>query len=190
MRRLTPTPALLIWLGIIAITAGLLYASGRSLICPCGTVKFFDVAGKAGQDSQHLLDWYSFSHVLHGLLFYFAIWLVGRGRVPFLWGILIATALEGGWELFENSRYIIERYQSTEVSANYNGDSVINSMADIVTMTFGYLLAARLPVWASVALLIGVEVWMAWLIRDNLTVNIINLVHPIEWITQWQEAGK
>ena len=190
MRRLTIIPALLIGLGIIALTAGLLYASGRSLICPCGTLKLFDLVPKTGEDSQHILDWYTLSHVLHGLLFYVAIWLAGRGRVPFAAGILIAIVLEGGWELFENSRAIIDRYQSQSVSEQYNGDSVINSVGDIVTMAFGFFLAARLPVLASIALLIGVEAWMAWMIRDNLTLNIISLTHPIEWIAQWQEGRK
>ena len=190
MRRLTTIPALLIGLGIIAITAGLLYAAGRSPICPCGTVKFFDFVPKAGEDSQHIFDWYTFSHILHGLIFYFAIWLVGRGRVPFTVAILIALVLEGAWEVFENSQYIINRYQSQSISEQYNGDSVINSVGDLLTMAFGFFLASRLPVLASIAVLIGVEVWMAWMIRDNLTLNIISLTHPIEWISQWQEGRK
>jgi hypothetical protein len=190
MRRLTPIPALLIRLAIIALAAGLLYASGRSLICPCGTVKLFDFVPKPGEDSQHLFDWYTFSHVLHGLIFYFAIWLAGRGRVPFAVGILIAMVIESGWEIFENSQYIINRYQSQSISEQYNGDSVINSVVDILTMAFGFFLASVLPVLASIALLIGVEIWMAWMIRDNLTLNIISLTHPIEWITQWQEGRK
>jgi hypothetical protein len=190
MQRLTTIPALLIGLGIIAITAGLLYASGRSLICPCGTVKLFDIVPKPGEDSQHLLDWYTFSHILHGLIFYFAIWLVGRGRVPFALGIVIAIVLESGWELFENSQYIINRYQSQNIYENYNGDSVINAAFDIVTMAVGFMLAAWLPALASVALLIGVEVWMAWMIRDNLTLNIISLTYPIQSISQWQEGRK
>ena len=190
MRRLTTIPALLIGLGILAVTAALLYASGRSLICPCGTVKLFDFVPKLGEDSQHLIDWYTFSHVLHGLIFYFAIWLVGRGRVPFTIGILIALVIEGGWELFENSQYIINRYQSQSISEQYNGDSVINAVGDILTMAFGYFLASRLPVLASVALLIGIEVWMAWAIRDNLTLNIISLTRPIPAITEWQEGRK
>jgi hypothetical protein len=190
MRKLTTLPALLIGLCIIAITAGLLYAVGRSPICPCGTVKLFDFTPAIGEDSQHIFDWYTFSHILHGLIFYFVIWLVGRGRVPFPVAILIALALEGGWELFENSQYIIDKYQSTSISEHYNGDSIINSIGDILTMAFGFFLASLLPAAASVALLIGIEVWMAWAIRDNLTLNIISLTHPIPAITQWQEGRK
>ncbi len=190
MRRLTTIPALLLALGIIAITAGLLYASGRSLICPCGTVKLFDFHPVVGQESQQIIDWYTLSHLLHGILFYFLIWLVGRGRIPFAAGLLIALVIEGGWELFENSDYIINRYQTQSISVNYQGDSVLNSVSDILTMAFGFFLASRLPVIASIALLIGVEVFMAWLLRDNLTLNIISLTHPIEWITRWQEGGQ
>lgn len=189
MQRLTLTPALLLWLGLIAITAALLYAFGRSFICPCGTLKFIDTVRAPGEDSQHFLDIYSFTHVLHGLLLYFAIWLVGRGRIPFLWGLLIATALEGGWELFENSQYIINKYQGTGINETYNGDSIVNAVSDILVMTVGYLIAARIPVWASVALFILIEVWLAWLIRDNLILNVIALTYPIEAISNWQETG-
>jgi hypothetical protein len=190
MSRLTTIPALLIGLGILAITAGLLYAAGRSPICPCGTVKLFDFVPKAAEDSQHIFDWYTFSHILHGLIFYFFIWLIGRGRVPFLVGILIALVLESGWELFENSQYIINRYQSQSISEHYNGDSILNAIGDILTMAAGFFLASLLPVLASIALLIGIEVWMAWMIRDNLTLNIISLTHPIPAITEWQEGRK
>jgi hypothetical protein len=188
MKRLTLTPALLLWLGLIAITAALLYAFGRSLICPCGTLKFIDTVRGPGEDSQHFLDIYSLSHVLHGLLFYFAIWLVGRGRVPLLWGLLLATVLEGGWELFENSQYIINKYQGTGINENYNGDSVINAVGDLVIMSLGFVIASRIPAWASVALFILIEVGMAWLIRDNLILNVISLTHPIEVISKWQEG--
>ena len=188
MRRLTLIPALIIWLCLIAIAAALLYGNGRSLICPCGTVQFFSASSAPAEDSQHFLDLYSFSHILHGLLFYAAIWLVARGRVPFLAGLLIATVLEGAWELFENSQYIINRYQGTEVSEHYNGDSVINAVGDILTMSLGFLLAWRLPVWASAALFVLIEVAMAWAIRDNLILNIISLTHPIEVISEWQEG--
>jgi hypothetical protein len=190
MRKLTTIPTLLIGLCIIAITAGLLYVAGRSPICPCGTVKFFDFVPHAGEDSQHIFDWYTFSHILHGLIFYFLIWLIGRGRVPFPVAILIALALEGGWELFENSQYIIDRYQSQSISEHYNGDSILNSVGDILTMAVGFFLASVLPAPTSVVLLIAVEVWMAWMIRDNLTLNIISLTHPIPAISQWQEGRK
>jgi hypothetical protein len=190
MPRLSTIPALLIWLVLLALTAALLYYNGRNLICPCGTVKFLDFSRNAAEDSQHILDYYSFTHITHGLIFYFVIWLVGRGRIPFLWGLLLATVIEGGWELFENSQYIITKYQGTGISEHYNGDSIINAVGDIVVMTVGFVIASLLPAWASVALLIAVEVVLAWLIRDNLTLNIISLTRPIPAISQWQEGGK
>jgi hypothetical protein len=126
---------------------------------------------------------------LHGLLIYLLIWIVGRGRIPFLAGLLLATVIEGGWELFENSDFIIDKYQSG-IATNYRGDSIINSVADIVTMSFGFLLASRIPAWASVALFIVVEAALAYTIRDNLTLNIIGLTHPIEALSQWQDQGQ
>jgi hypothetical protein len=189
MRKLTIIPTVLIWAVVIAVTAGLLYYNGRSLICPCGTVEFYAVNRGAGHDSQHFFDIYAFSHILHGLLFYLAIWAVGRGRIPLLAGVLIATVMESGWELFENSKFIIDRYKGAGFET-YNGDSVINVVGDIITMTIGYLIAAFVPVWASVLLFFGVEIGMALYIRDNLVLNIISLTYPIEAITQWQEGAK
>jgi hypothetical protein len=190
MNRLSIVPTVLIWFALLAITAAILYASGRSLICPCGTLSFFTAARNPAEDSQHFLDLYSFTHISHGLLFYLLIWAVGRGRIGLLPGVLIATVLEGGWELFENSQYIINRYQGTGISEHYNGDSVINVVGDIITMTVGYLIAALIPGWASVVLFFLIEAALAYTIRDNLILNVISLTYPIEWISNWQEGGK
>jgi Protein of unknown function (DUF2585) len=189
MPRLSAIPATILWLAILGVTAGLLYYNGRSPICPCGTVQLIQWTRVPGQDSQQILDVYSFTHVLHGLLFYFLIWLVGRGRVPFLAGLLLATLLEGGWELFENSAYIIDKYQSG-IATDYKGDSIINSLGDIVTMSFGFFLASLIPAWLSVVIFIATEAILAYTIRDNLTLNIIGLTHPIQWISEWQDAGQ
>lgn len=170
--------------GVAAIHLGL----GRPLICKCGFVQFFWLGPRgAPQESQHLFDLYSTSHVLHGLLFYFAIWLVTRGRLSLGAGLVIAVLLEGAWELVENSRWLISRYGEAEVE--YSGDSTINSIADILSMVAGYLIAAFAPVWVSVLILVGTEAWLAWYIRDNLLLNILNLLYPIESVTTWQ-AGK
>jgi hypothetical protein len=188
MSRLTPIPAAILWAVIVAITAGLHYYNGRSPICPCGTVQFIQWTRIAGQDSQQILDVYSFTHVLHGLLFYFLIWLIGRGKVPFLAGILIAAVLEGGWELFENSAYIINKYQSG-IATDYKGDSIINSVGDVVAMSFGFYLASLIPAWLSVVVFIVTEAVLAYTIRDNLILNVIGLTHPIDVISDWQDQG-
>jgi hypothetical protein len=144
-------------------------------------------------NSQMLLDWYSPSHLIHGLLFYFFAHLLWRkwrlfGGKPALWALPIAIGFEGFWELLENSPLIIERYRSVTVNFGYIGDSVLNSMSDIGCMTLGFLLASRLPAWSSVALALGLELLTLWLIHDNLTLNVVMLLWPIDAIRTWQGA--
>jgi hypothetical protein len=188
MRRLTFASASLISLGIIAVTAALHYWVGRAPICKCGFVKLWWWGEKgAPEESQHLLDIYTLSHVLHGLIFFFLIWLIFRGRLSVWAGLVLAVIIESGWELFENSNYLVNRYRAA--GFDYSGDSVINSVADIFAMAVGYLFAALVPWWVSLLLLVGVEVGMATLIRDNLLLNIIALIKPIPWISKWQDGG-
>ena len=174
---------------IIAAVGIFHYSLGRPLMCKCGYVQLFWMGPKgAPEESQHIVDLYTTSHVLHGLIFYFLIWLVFRGRVSLGFGLIIATLIEGTWEVVENSRWLIERYGDAG-AAEYAGDSIINSMADVVAMASGFLFAAAAPVWLSVVLLVGTELWMLWMIRDNLTLNIINLIRPNEKLIQWQSKG-
>jgi hypothetical protein len=184
--RLNLPLALLISALIIAAIAAIHVGLGRPLICNCGLVKLFWMGPKeAPEESQHFLDLYSTSHLLHGLIFYFLIWLLTRGRLSFGAGLVISVLLEGSWELFENSNLLMRRYGDAGVE--YHGDSLVNSIGDIVSMMTGYVLAAFLPVGVSIAVLIGTEAWMLWYLRDNLTLNIMNLIHPIEWINEWQQ---
>ena len=141
----------------------------------------------SSENSQHIADWYTPSHLLHGLLFYGGLWLVAR-RIGFGWRLLIATIIEAGWELLENSDVIIERYRAVTISLDYFGDSVINSVSYILTMVIGFYLARAIPVWASIALIIGFELLTTWLIRDGLTLNILMLVYPLESVKAWQGA--
>lgn len=169
--------------------AAILLAMGRGPLCPCGTVKLW--SGLTAESSQHISDWYTFSHVIHGLLFYFFAHILWRrwkvfGGKPALWALPIAVAFEGFWELLENSPLIIERYRSVTVSLTYNGDSVLNSLADIGWMTLGFLLASRLPVKASVALALAFELFTLVMIRDNLTLNVLMLAWPVDAIRVWQ----
>lgn len=178
----------LIFLCLSALMAAVLYLMGRNLICPCGYVDLW--AGPkipATESSQHLFDLYTPSHVIHGLLFYAGLWLVLR-RLPLDGRLAIALLIEAGWEILENSSIVIERYRTVTVSSDYNGDSVVNSLADLLAMTVGFYLARRLPVWASAALIIGFEVLTAWLIRDGLALNVLMLLWPSETILQWQQG--
>ena len=139
----------------------------------------------SSENSQHLLDWYSPSHLLHGLIFYGALWLVAR-RLSVGWRLVIATLVECGWEILENTNAVIEHYRTVTISLDYYGDSVINSMMDIAMMWLGFWLARRIPVWASVTLVVGFELLTAWVIRDGLALNVLMLLYPIEAVKTWQ----
>jgi len=192
---LLPTRAgILLALAMAAATAALLLAMGRVPICTCGYVSLWWNDPNSFGNSQMLLDWYSPSHLIHGLLFYFFAHLLWRrwrlfGGRPALWALPIAIGFEGFWELLENSPLIINRYRAVTINYGYNGDSVLNSLSDLSCMTLGFLLASRLPVRASVALALGLELFTLWAIRDNLTLNVVMLVWPIEAIRAWQGAG-
>jgi hypothetical protein len=165
-----------------------LYLAGRSLICPCGTVRLWDGWPAPGQSSQHLFDWYSLSHVIHGILFYGLLWLVAR-RLSFGWRLAIATLIEVAWEVVENSATVIEHYRTNTVSVDYNGDSVVNSLADLVAMWLGFWLARIFPVWLSVVTILVLEIVALVAVRDGLFLNILSFVRPMEAIVEWQAGA-
>jgi hypothetical protein len=187
--RLSLPVALLLCVGIVAVAQWAIYAMGHPLICNCGTVKLWYGGRGDSQMSQHLTDWYSYSHVLHGIIFYWLLSVVAKGRLSVAARLVIAAGIEAGWEIFENTPFIINRYRAQTVSRDYLGDSIVNSVGDMLSMLVGFLLASRLPAWVTVCLLIATEVFLLALIRDNLTLNVIMLIHPVEWIKQWQLGG-
>lgn len=175
-------------LAIILAAAFALNWMGHPWICTCGTVKLWHGDTWSSENSQHLFDWYTPSHVIHGFIFYFVLWLVA-GRLPLTVRALIALAVEVAWELAENSPAIIDRYREVTISLDYYGDSVINAVFDVLAMLFGFWLASRLPVWVTVALALALELIVLWAVRDNLTLNVIMLLYPIDAIRVWQAGG-
>jgi hypothetical protein len=178
-----------IFIAVFVLTAGIELWMGRSPLGPDGKFGLWDGDIWSSENSQRFADPYSFSHLVHGMLFYGFLWLVAR-KLPVRYRLLIALALEAGWELLENSPLIINRYREATIALGYTGDSVLNSLSDILMMTLGFLFAFRMRPRVTVVVIIAMEVGCVLWVRDNLTLNIIMLVHPMEALKTWQMAGQ
>lgn len=181
-RRFRPA---LVPIALAVIAVAILLAMGRPAICTCGRVTLWVSNATSPETSQMLADWYSPSHIVHGFLFYALFWLVAR-RWPVERQLAGALLVEAAWAIVENSPWIIDRYRSATAAVGYSGDSVLNSASDMAMMVVGFLLARRLPLWGAVTALLLLELVPLIVIRDNLMLNIIMLVHPSDAIRQWQ----
>jgi hypothetical protein len=174
----------LIVLAILVIQASWLYIDGRIPMCECGTIKLWS-GSLMSENSQHISDWYTLSHIIHGFLFYWLLTIIAP-KAPLGLRLAVAVGVEAAWELVENSNFIIERYRANTSSVDYFGDSIVNSVSDSVFAMIGFLIAAKLPTKITVATALFFEVLALIVIRDNLTLNVIMLLHPFEFIKQWQ----
>jgi hypothetical protein len=182
------TRTLWIVLSIVAAAALIELWLGRVPWCRCGYVKLWHGVVQSAENSQHITDWYTPSHVIHGIGFYAFLWFAAR-RLPTRARFVMALLLEAAWEVIENTPLIINRYRDATIALDYYGDSVLNSVSDMLAMMLGFWMAQRLPLWFTVAFVIAMEVGVGLAIRDNLTLNIIMLLWPIDAIRQWQAGG-
>jgi len=174
-------------LAIVILTGGIELWMGRSLLGPDGKFGWWEGDIWSSENSQRFFDPYSFSHIVHGILFYVFLWFIAR-RIPLQYRLLIALVVEAAWELMENSPFIIDRYRAVTISLGYTGDSILNSMSDVIMMAIGFLFAHCTKPWIAAAAVVAMEVGCALWIRDNLTLNILMLIHPIEAVKHWQMA--
>lgn len=175
--------------GLLALTAMAELWLGRLSLGPDGRFGWWEGDIWSQEQSQRLTDPYSLTHIVHGLLFYWLLWLVAR-RSPPRARFVAAVVIEAVWEVLENSPVIIDRYRAVTISLGYVGDSVLNSTSDVVMMALGYLLAARAPLWASLLTVAALELGLALWVRDNLALNLIMLIHPVNAIRVWQMGGR
>jgi hypothetical protein len=184
----SPAAAWAAGLTIIAGLAFVLWGMGRTPICTCGDIKFWHGVVQSSENSQHITDWYTPSHVIHGFIFYGVLWWL-MPKASFATRLVLALGLESAWEIIENTNATIERYRTSTIALDYFGDSILNSVMDVAAMATGFWLASVLPVWLTVALAVGAELFTGYMIRDNLTLNVIMLLYPLDAIKAWQSGA-
>lgn len=174
--------------GIISIQALVLLAMGQSALCPCGYLELWHGNIKSAENSQHLTDWYTYTHVIHGFGLYFLLWLFAP-EWPVGLRLAAAIGLEAGWKILENTPLIIDRYRQLALAQGYVGDSIINSVSDTVAMALGFALARLLPTWTAVPFVVAIELFVGVMVHDNLALNMLQLIQPSEAVSRWQAGG-
>ena len=183
--RISFGTCLLVGAALVAMQALVLIAMGQPLICTCGTIRLWTGIVSGPENSQQLTDWYTYTHIAHGFGFYLLLWLVAP-RTSIGFRFVLAVGLEASWEIIENTPFIIDRYRQSALAQGYVGDSVVNSVVDTLAGVLGFVLARILPVWSTVVVMVAMELFVGFMIHDNLTLNIIQLIHPTAAISHWQ----
>ncbi len=182
LKKVHPVFVTLATLGIVGT---ILYLMGRSPLCECGYIKLWEGDNWSQGNSQHISDWYTFSHIIHGFIFFYLIRRFAP-RFSFTSQILIALIIESAWEVLENSPMVIDRYRTTTASVDYYGDSILNALSDIVAMVVGYMVAMKSD-WRIIFMAaIAMELITIYFIRDALIFNILLLIYPVQSIIDWQ----
>ena len=179
----------LVCLGIVGAMVIAMRAQDRVWFCKCGTIKVWSQDVWSSHCSQHLLDPYSITHFSHGLLFFVGLLVVAR-RVPLMWRLVIAVFFAAAWEVVENSDFIINRYREVTMSLEYMGDSIVNSVGDVLCCAAGFFVAHKVGWKWALGIFAMTEVVLLFMIRDNLTLNVIMLIKPVDAIKQWQMSGQ
>lgn len=192
-RKRTP-PAAQPWIyavlivALFAAKALVLWALDRPFLCPCGFARVWHAGISGPENSQHLADWYSPSHLIFGMLFYWLMWKTSR-HWPRGWLYVAATVASVGWEVAENLPFMIERFGDTGLGQPYAGDSILNSVGDTVFTLAGFALAMRLPVAATIVLAAALEVAAGLVARDSFLLTLVTFIHPLDAIQRWQAGG-
>ncbi len=188
MTSISTRTAILCVLGLVALQAFALYLFSQPPICTCGYVKLWEGVVSGSGNSQHLTDWYTFSHIIHGFIFYLGLWYLFP-RLSVWQRLVLAVGIEVSWEILENTPMIVQHYRAQALSQGYTGDAIINSVSDSLAMALGFFVAWRLPVLATISIALGLEIFVAYEIRDNLALNIINLIYIFPPIAAWQSGA-
>ena len=185
----TKVAALSVCVGIATAMGGVLRLDGRVWWCKLGDrAIYINDAWNSSHTSQHFLDPYTFTHILHGVLMFWIARLIFKTVSPY-WQLAIAAAAEAGWEILENSNFIIEKYRENTATLNYFGDSIANSVGDLLACLIGFWIAAKLGLWKSLAFFFAVELILLLWIRDSLLLNIVMLIHPFDSLKRWQTGA-
>lgn len=175
----------ILFVTLLFLQGAVLLLLGQPAICTCGYVKLWEGMVLSSGMSQHIFDWYTFSHIIHGFVFYFLLWHFFP-KMPFTHRLLLSLGIEITWEIAENTPWVINAYRQQALAQGYTGDSIINSLFDSLSMLFGFLLAWKVPAKITVCVAVFLEFWVGYVIHDNLTINILNFIYPLEFIRRWQ----